>query len=407
MLNTCLDLLAGLPHVMVNIFLNLEPCDLHNCRQVCKDWNTVIRLEVWQRKCTRNILEERLLNRWQQSQYKRSRFCISDYGIPPPVGIKVTDNYIILHTQVHRNVSGPLVMSVDIKTGEKIKEKSLMFKHGLGEASGNDSFLVFRDNLSHSVDLKENYETIQILSVPDLATLDVLEFGETPRIYSVGPNAILFLSPFKHSLDYSEFIEYRPLSRIKNKFKVRLSFYDALSLSFDGTFACVKTIGQPDMTHVFNIKSRHSVLRGASAGMFGLCEQFEYPLLLNIRDHCELAVVNLEDSERVNKHFFQKLLLSSLRSDDSKPEVGLGNKMIFGVGLVLLTRYSKYSLDHTDCISAVDVFKVEDLKAGNFESSEIRLSEGGPLFDEICATKTCLGVVNNQTKTLDILRFWS
>ena len=59
----------GLPDlVLVEVFLRLGGGSLHRCRQVCRQWDSVIRDQVWGSRAARRVLEQRLRYNWVQAQ---------------------------------------------------------------------------------------------------------------------------------------------------------------------------------------------------------------------------------------------------------------------------------------------------------------------------------------------------
>ena len=66
--------------VLVQVFLRLGGGSLHRCRQVCRQWDSVIRHQVWASRAARRLLEQRLRCNWvQASSSKRyiRRFVIT------------------------------------------------------------------------------------------------------------------------------------------------------------------------------------------------------------------------------------------------------------------------------------------------------------------------------------------
>ena len=58
----------GLPDlVLVQVFLRLGGGSLHRCRQVCRQWDSVIRHQVWASRAARRLLEQRLRCNWVQA----------------------------------------------------------------------------------------------------------------------------------------------------------------------------------------------------------------------------------------------------------------------------------------------------------------------------------------------------
>lgn len=50
---------------MLNIFLNLDPVSLKNCRLTCSQWNEFIERRVWSSNTSRSYLRHRLSGRWK------------------------------------------------------------------------------------------------------------------------------------------------------------------------------------------------------------------------------------------------------------------------------------------------------------------------------------------------------
>merc|ERR1719209_1469128 len=56
--------IGGGRQVLASSLLLLNPEELKNCRQVNKEWNKLIKKEVWGRPRWRKELEKKLVNRW-------------------------------------------------------------------------------------------------------------------------------------------------------------------------------------------------------------------------------------------------------------------------------------------------------------------------------------------------------
>ena len=50
--------------VLVQVFLRLGGGSLHRCRQVCRQWDSVIRHQLWASRAARLLLEQRLRCNW-------------------------------------------------------------------------------------------------------------------------------------------------------------------------------------------------------------------------------------------------------------------------------------------------------------------------------------------------------
>ena len=54
--------------VLVQVFLRLGGGSLHRCRQVCRQWDSVIRHQLWGSRAARRVLEQRLRCNLVQAQ---------------------------------------------------------------------------------------------------------------------------------------------------------------------------------------------------------------------------------------------------------------------------------------------------------------------------------------------------
>jgi len=57
-----------LEEILLNIFLNLDPVSLKNCRLTCSQWNEFIQRRVWSSKTSRSYLRHRLSGRWKSEE---------------------------------------------------------------------------------------------------------------------------------------------------------------------------------------------------------------------------------------------------------------------------------------------------------------------------------------------------
>ena len=60
--------------VKVDIFSRLDYRSLHTCRQVCKEWNELVREEFWFSRTRRPLMKNRLLTEWKTAEPLRKTF---------------------------------------------------------------------------------------------------------------------------------------------------------------------------------------------------------------------------------------------------------------------------------------------------------------------------------------------
>ncbi|XP_023348004.1 uncharacterized protein LOC111716756 isoform X2 [Eurytemora carolleeae] len=391
-------------YILAEIFLYLSPGDLHVSRQVCRAWNSCIVEDIWNRKKNRRIFENSLQRRWLKGECSRNIYPVSRRE--HDCGVRLTNQYFLLHSQLFKLKFDPIFALYSVKDGGLINETRLELKdgHRLHGVEVTNYFITasFSDAASHG----DNHETIQVLGIPSLQIISNIPAAESPQMFTVADSYILTLSPFKTRLELSELTLFNPILKSQSKFKIRLSFYDVLNLSFDGRYALVRTIDEIDQTNVYDVIRSRTVTKGLKTGMFQLNEVFVYPLLCTIQDHCYLKIYNLEERSSLSRFIHEPADLCSSASQP-RTEIGLGNKLLISRDSVYLTRYLKHSSDHSQCSAFLDIFNLDQIKVGNLVPSVLSLQLSGPLFDEISISQTGIVLLNNKLETVEIFRFWT
>jgi len=384
--------------VITNVLLQLSAKDLHSCRQVCHEWNNFILRHIWYSKKGRRVLNERLKNNWLSLQYKKFSHSTNNLVISN-FEVKTFGQYILIHPQLYTYTSQPSSIKLIHKnTAETIRER---------EVSGRLEYVDFGSNfIVLGYETRENScsisDTVQILRVPDCCTLGkiTLPLEQSKELYCVSDNTVLFLSAYKNSLDVCQFTVYNPVTRDKRDFILCLCITDVLCLKFDGEYALVRTISDQDRLSVIDVNTTKFILKDFPYHNFTLNQVFKYPLYMCIEDHSILHVFNLKTLAT-----YSYFIHTNLRRNT---EIGLLNRMVLSKsGFLFISRYEKFTRDHSNCCSQVDIFDLDLIKYGIFQPVVLKIRENGPLFDNFHVDGTKLVVSYSSEKRIDLFDFWS
>jgi len=384
--------------VIRNILLEISAGDLHSCRQVCHEWNNFILRHIWYSKKGRRVFNERLKENWLSLRYKRVIHTLDKICATSNFQVKTVGQYILIHPQLYTYTLQPSsIKLIQKNTGETIKEKELNGRLEYVDL-GSNFVAIGYETSTNSCSISD---TIQIFRVPDCRTLGkiTLPLEQSKELYCVSDNTVLFLSGYKDSLDLCQFIVYNPVTQEKRDFIVCLCIADVLCLKFDGEYALVRTISTHDRLSVINVNTSKFILKDFPDKNFTLNQVFKYPLYMCIEDHSILHVFNLKTLARYS-HFIHT---------NHKPntEIGLLNRMIISKsGFLFISRYEKFSMDHSNCCSQVDIFCLDLIKYGIFQPVVLKIRENGPLFDNFHVDGTKLVVSYSSEKRVELYDFW-
>ena len=116
--------------LLVEIFLQLPSESLHECRQVCYEWNNIIMDGIWNSKKGRKHLENKLEKNWGKI-YGELKFKIStsyiNSGYENPKVVGASEDYLVVKKYPREPRSLSIVNIITKDVWEVSMEPSLLF----------------------------------------------------------------------------------------------------------------------------------------------------------------------------------------------------------------------------------------------------------------------------------------
>ena len=120
--------------IFSKILLMLDGPGLHAARQVCQEWNSVIKEQVLGSVEGRREMEKILLHQWREAAPARSEFNIG--GFVNPHGLSLTDQFAVIYgANLHLTVTvintreGSVVLELSESDGVGLYPRALIFKN--------------------------------------------------------------------------------------------------------------------------------------------------------------------------------------------------------------------------------------------------------------------------------------